>query len=1598
MNLNLFKKKTITPATKGNDERNELFTFRNVDGSITITGYLGSDSIVEIPPKLNGTDITGIGTNAFRNNKKIQKIIFTDKMHSIGSSAFENCISLEEVVFPEKGLTSLYKDAFKGCSSLKTIELPTLLEVINRGAFENCSSLSCIGLPYALKKICEGSFKNCSSLNEIYHYSMRGISSVMFTDKELREAELPTGLEHIGADAFSGCSSMGHFSIPYKVDVIEARAFENCTTLHTVYLHNRLQEVKEKAFAGCSNLKELRLPLLTKKIADNAISENTTLVCESSSFANKFASSHKLQVRLIPDADLNLNSSMNPSSSISEDDQPAFYNASQLQAASEKFEIRHASFDLTSHPEKKFHVTPSRFTYENGCYHNNSGTKGQATIMMTGDLMCQPGLQRFGFDGFQYQFDSAFSFVSELLHQSDLTIGNLETTVAKSVPYCVEREHVNDRPHLNCPDAYLESVRNAGYDAVVNAQNHIYDSGVIGIFETLDCENKCQLMHTGAFASASDPRYLVIELNGIKVGIVSYLDGARQAMKKANFTKIGRESLISIFDTEAIQADVNGAKKDGAEFILAYSHWGREYTHNITDRQNEFAQELADAGVDFIFGSHSHCMQPYDVIESNDGRRVPVLYSGGSFLTNIDIHLPITRDTCIVELKIARDDSGKVQIVNQCYHPCRMEKIHMDGYDEPALVVIPTAKVFSDNVTLDRKLDAAERRIINVVGSQLQVKNPRPVSAIRNHTVPKTPKTKLEEKYEISSPALVHFSDDELPKPASKFSYNSETGYYHLNNNTGLNAATLICSGSLAYSSELESAASYGKSFSYFSIFKHGKKAIESGDVAIAPLDTMADDSYQTTGMLSKDLAVENAPINNSHPAYLDAIKYAGFDVLSLSGPHTLDLGINGLTHTIEQIERREMIANGILDNKLTLLEINNINVAIINFATSCNYAHYINQDGRRQLLNLYSKPTAQTLIKQAREKGADFVLVYVNSSSTDTSPALSERTTIGHDISDYGADFVIFTHNNILSKLETYTTQDQRQVPIATSLGSYNGGIGLKNGTDVAVLLKLKLYKDQDGKIYTDYNYIPCKKYSDYKGNANAIVPVLNYFSKGNATSTTKEVSSEVEKKLGKEIALNEERMIQGSTYFKQQITIAEICKVLDKPVPKKLKGITESTKKASNVVMRKNYLREGCVAVVEVPESGPLNHYTESSILIEDAVKAGATMVIATKQYDELPCVVVDNVANAFVAICTYIRSKYSPKTIALTGTVGKTTTKDLIGEIMLTEGKTLFVDGNYNTYRSAGECVQKLDKSTKLYVQEVHGGTIGSASTVSKMVQPNACLITNIGHGHIAQVGSFENLIREKMSITAGMQEDGVLFLNHDNETLAKQTPSVPVVWFSSFDSNCDYYAQNIVESGDKITFQICDHENAYDAVLNFTGIHNVNNAVGAFAVARWMDIPPYKIVAAMSRYQPHGFRQNTIDYRGYKVIVDCYSATPESVDSAMKAFAKLELPSGGRHIAVMGDVNDLGTDYINLHREIGRKAAAENIDMFFCYGKDAEFLAEGIAEKTDHVAYFDNRDEFNSALAEYMRPGDAVIFKASLKVALEKSVRMIFGKIV
>ncbi|MFM7751321.1 MAG: CapA family protein [Opitutaceae bacterium] len=280
------------------------------------------------------------------------------------------------------------------------------------------------------------------------------------------------------------------------------------------------------------------------------------------------------------------------------------------------------------------------------------------TFAVVGDLMCHAPQFKAAKKVGAYDFSYVFESVRPYLSGADLCFGNLETVTAGQ-----EYKDYTGYPEFNTPAAYLDGMVSAGFDVATNVNNHSLDRRFIGVQNTIDSLDKRGLLHTGTFKNPEDTgKVLLIDKKGIKTAVLGYTFSTNGIPLPA-----GKEYCISMIDTAHMRRDVERAKNNHADLIVVFIHWGNEYERYPNNEQKDIANHLANLGVDFIFGSHPHVLQPAEIIQTPQ-KPVFVIYSLGNFVSGQ--RKPYTDYGTILRLQIIKDGStGKIKTGNIDFIP-----------------------------------------------------------------------------------------------------------------------------------------------------------------------------------------------------------------------------------------------------------------------------------------------------------------------------------------------------------------------------------------------------------------------------------------------------------------------------------------------------------------------------------------------------------------------------------------------------------------------------------------------------------------------------------------------------------------------------------------------------------------------------------------------------------------------------------------------------------------------------------------------------------------------------------------------------------------
>lgn len=391
-------------------------------------------------------------------------------------------------------------------------------------------------------------------------------------------------------------------------------------------------------------------------------------------------------------------------------------------------------------------------------------------------------------------------------------------------------------------------------------------------------------------------------------------------------------------------------------------------------------------------------------------------------------------------------------------------------------------------------------------------------------------------------------------------------------------------------------------------------------------------------------------------------------------------------------------------------------------------------------------------------------------------------------------------------------------------------------------------------------------------------------------------------------------------------------------------------------------------------------------------DQVYADGALAVVSEQplHISRPYILVASTKQALKDLAAYYLSRLDLKVVGISGSVGKTSTKEIIASVLSQKYKVHKTEGNFNNEIGLPLTIFKLREEHQAAVLEMGISEFGEMHRLASISRPDIAVITNIGLSHLKTLGSREGILKAKTEMFDHLQEDAAVILNGDDDllsTIAQVHGKAPVFYgigtgkpqTAVYDSKNIYASdiQNLGLKGIRLTIHIADE--SFTARIPIPGEHNVYNALAAAAVGRQMGLTNAEIQAGLETARTIDGRTNLIETGTMTVIDDCYNANPLS----MKASIDVLATALGRTIAVLGDMGDLGQNERALHYEVGRHLAAKGIDILFCAGVLSHELARGVRENNPkcEIHEFETRDEMLKELLPFLREGDSVLVKAS-----------------
>ena len=372
-----------------------------------------------------------------------------------------------------------------------------------------------------------------------------------------------------------------------------------------------------------------------------------------------------------------------------------------------------------------------------------------------------------------------------------------------------------------------------------------------------------------------------------------------------------------------------------------------------------------------------------------------------------------------------------------------------------------------------------------------------------------------------------------------------------------------------------------------------------------------------------------------------------------------------------------------------------------------------------------------------------------------------------------------------------------------------------------------------------------------------------------------------------------------------------------------------------------------------------------------IKQAEDLGAVAVIAHKRIDSnLPTLLVSNSEEAYQKLAAWHRQSFSPIVIAITGSNGKTSTKNMLHSILSLHGPTLSTKGNLNNHLGVPKTLLELAKKHQYCIIEMGANHVNEIELLCKLAEPDIAIITNANNAHLGEFGSEKNLVKAKGEILESLSRDGIAIIN-------KSSPHIDI-WekmsgtqnLTFFGNESKVYASNIKQFKSTLNFSLNFNHSSINITLSMIGLHQIENVLAAAACAIKIGISPDLIKKGLEKVRSEKGRLELIELQNFTILDDSYNANPQSVKAAIDSLKQFS----GKKVLVLGTMAELGKDSSKLHQEIGDYAREQNIDTLITIGQEAQYFKGNHFD--DIVSIFNEIDNFHK--------GATILIKGSRKM--------------
>lgn len=434
------------------------------------------------------------------------------------------------------------------------------------------------------------------------------------------------------------------------------------------------------------------------------------------------------------------------------------------------------------------------------------------------------------------------------------------------------------------------------------------------------------------------------------------------------------------------------------------------------------------------------------------------------------------------------------------------------------------------------------------------------------------------------------------------------------------------------------------------------------------------------------------------------------------------------------------------------------------------------------------------------------------------------------------------------------------------------------------------------------------------------------------------------------------------------------------------------------TSVAFDSRQLEEGALFV-------PLQGSQDGHQFVAGAFENGASASLWASDHelttsDDQPVLIVNDPLSALQELSKYYLHKINPIVVAVTGSNGKTTTKDMVASILSTQLNVTKTHANFNNEIGVPVTLLGMEASTEVVVVEMGMDRPGQLDFLSKLVSPDIAVITMIGEAHIEFFGTRDRIADAKMEITHGLKEDGVLVYNGDEPLLTERAANLAQekITFGR-QLNNDFYATSVKLHEDSIDFRVNEWpEEVF--TIPMVGEYNVNNALAAISAGQRLHIKPQNIVKALKNVELTENRAEWIDgSKGERILSDVYNSNPTAAKQVLKTISNI--PTAGKRIAVLGDMLELGEASARLHASLAPSINHEKIQAVYLVGPEMVNLSDelkknGYPKEAIHLYTSDELDKLTTDLDQVMEPEDLLLLKGSHGIHLEQVLKNLTSK--